>query len=145
MVLETFKKGWNDSQRLALYLLHSAPPSSRFFHAHLPPPPKCHSDTKLESLQRQALKIVYGTEICYKEALALANIKSLEDRRTELTLKFATSAQSNPRFSDGWFPKKNPSHYLTRQNRPFFEERVRTERMKKNPLTYMRRALNDNI
>ena len=86
---------------------------------------------RLESLQKRALKIVFGVDTSYAEALALSNITSLENRRLDLTRKFAVTTQLNPRFSDGWFPQKPNKHYLTRSNRPFLEDKVRTERMKK--------------
>ena len=144
MVHETFKKaGMAPCDLLYMYctvlrpVLDFATPT---YHPLL----NITQTKSLESLQRRALKIVYGTEIGYQEALALANITTLQERREAITLKFATNAQSNPRFTDRWFPKKPVRQYLTRHNRPFVEERVKTERMKKNPLTYMRRTLNDN-
>ena len=88
---------------------------------------------KLESLQKRALKIVYGVDISYAEALALANITTLEERRLDLTKRFAIKTQLNTRFTDGWFPQKPAKPYSTRSNRPFREDKVRTERMKKKP------------
>ena len=42
----------------------------------------------LESLQRKAFKIIYS-DLSYREALAVSNVKTLEDRRFELTKNFA--------------------------------------------------------
>ena len=75
----------------------------------------------LETLQRKALKIVYGNSVSYREALAIANIQTLNDRRAELLKKFAEKTLKNPRYSDGWFPKIPQKQYKTRQNRPFLE------------------------
>ena len=97
----------------------------------------------LETLQRKALKIVYSG-LSYKEALAVSHLETLYDRRTELTKRFAEKTLQNPRYSDGWFPQKPKKHYSTRENRPLLEVLPRTERMKKDPITYMRRLLNDN-
>ena len=97
----------------------------------------------LESLQKRALKIIYGVDLSYRESLAIANITTLKERREELTRKFTYATLKNPRYTDGWFPKKPEKHYQTRSNRPYCEEKLRTERMKKNPLTFMRRLLND--
>ena len=98
----------------------------------------------LESLQRKAFKIIYS-DLSYREALAVSNVKTLEDRRFELTKNFAIKASKNPRYSDGWFPKKPNKHYSTRENRPCLEFMPKTERIKKNPITYMTKLLNDNV
>ena len=97
----------------------------------------------LEALQRKAYKIIYGSDVSYLEALACSNTDTLQDRRQKLTENFAIKTQKNPRYTDGWFPKKPPQHYLTRKTRPFLEIQPRTERMKRNPITYMRNFLND--
>ena len=99
----------------------------------------------LERLQKKALSIIYGQQFSYLEAMAVSNLCTLKERREELTKNFALAALKNPRYSDGWFPQKPPKHYDTRMNRPYEEDIVRTERMKKNPLTYMKRILNDCV
>ena len=98
---------------------------------------------EIESLQRKALRIVYGPEISYQEALAISNLTTLYDRRLELTKKFALKTANNPRFSDGWFPKQPPSSYPLRQQKIYQERRARTERMRKNPICFMQRLLNE--
>ena len=75
----------------------------------------------------------------------MTNLETLHDRRTELTMNFATRSLKNPRYTDGWFPKKPQKHYSTRNNRPLLEVLPRTERMKKDPITYMRKLLNDQF
>ena len=97
----------------------------------------------LEMLQKKALKIVYGPTIRYEEALALANLTTLEERRETLVTNFAISAERNPRYTDGWFPKKLNQKYSIRKPRPYMETKSKTERMRKNPINYMRRLLND--
>ena len=99
----------------------------------------------LETLQKKAFKIIYGSDLSYAEALAVANMQPLSERRQKLVENFAVRTQKNPRYSDGWFPKKTNKHYSTRSNRPYLEVQTRTERMKRNPITYMRRVLNDLI
>ena len=96
----------------------------------------------LESLQRRVFKIIYGNNTSYRAALELSGVSTLNDRRQCLTKNFAISAQKNPRYSDGWFPKKPISTYPLRNQPRFQEDRFRTERMRKNPLTYMRTLLN---
>ena len=98
---------------------------------------------ELECLQRKAFKIIYNSNLSYSEALAVSNVETLKDRRQKLTLNFALRTENNPRYSDGWFPKKPQTNYITRNIRPYLEVLPRTERMKRNPITYMRRILND--
>ena len=99
---------------------------------------------QIERLQKKSLRVVYGPEISYREAIAIANICTLKERREQLTKRFALATVKNPRYKDGWFPLKPPIPYNTRINRPYLECATRTERMRKNPLTYMRRLLNDD-
>lgn len=89
-------------------------------------------------LQKRAMKIVLGSETSYADAIKRAGITSIAERREETLKKFAASVLKNSNFSDQWFPKKN----CTRNPRQFAETRPRTERMKKNPITFMKRILN---
>ena len=98
---------------------------------------------QIEQLQRRALKIVYGHEISYKNCLELAQIPLLSERRSKLALNFALKTSNNPKFSDGWFPKKPLSNHYTRNPQTYLEPRARTERMRRNPINYMRRELNN--
>ena len=40
-------------------------------------------------------------------------------------------------------PKKRPTNHNTRNPQKYIEHKPRTERMKKNPITYMRHLLNN--
>ena len=42
-----------------------------------------------------------------------------------------------------WFKLKEPSGYNVRREKKYIETRARTERLKKSPLHYMRRRLNE--
>ena len=97
----------------------------------------------IEALQKKALRVIYGPELGYEEALAITNLTTLEERRETLTKNFAIAAEKNPRYQDGWFPRKPNQAYPIRKPRPFLETRSSTERMKKNPINYMRKLLND--
>jgi len=97
----------------------------------------------LEQLQRRALKVVFGYSESYSDCLIKAKITTLEERRFELTKNFAIKTAKNPRFSDGWFPEKPKSTHNTRYQKKYVEVKPRTERFKHNPLTYMRKLLND--
>ena len=49
----------------------------------------------LEAIQKRALRIVYP-DLHYQQALAQANITSLEDRRAHLCLKVWHNIKNNP-------------------------------------------------
>ena len=59
----------------------------------------------LEKLQARALKNVYGHIYSYRKLLELSNLETLEQRREQACLKFATKSANNPRFAS-WFPKR---------------------------------------
>ena len=50
----------------------------------------------LERVQKRALKSIYGYDNHYREALQMAGLKTLKDRREDLCLKFFNSIVSNP-------------------------------------------------
>ena len=59
----------------------------------------------LEKLQARALKKIFGYIYSYRKLLEMSNLETLEERRVQACLKFATKTCSNPRFAS-WFPKK---------------------------------------
>ena len=50
----------------------------------------------LERVQKRALKIIYSYDNHYRDALQMAGLKTLKDRREDLCLKFFNSIVSNP-------------------------------------------------
>ena len=59
---------------------------------------------KIESLQRNALKIILRPWVSYREALQRTGIRRLSDRRTDICVKFAKKTLANPRYAH-WFPQ----------------------------------------
>ena len=89
-------------------------------------------------------KIIYGWNCDYDSLVYTGKIELLETRRERLTLNFARKCTLNERFDD-WFVEKNANvNYNLRSEKKYEESFARTERMRKSPLFYMRRALNSD-
>ena len=61
-------------------------------------------DQLLDRLQKQALKIIYGSDFTYMEMRDRAGVTTLRQRRVELSDKFVAKCLKTPRFQ-GWFPE----------------------------------------
>ena len=97
---------------------------------------------QLEALQKRASKVIFGAKSSYQQIIASGCLQLLEDRRKQLCINFAKKAAADPRFADRWFPTKRATPYNTRYPEVYQIEKPWTERMKKNPVTYMRKELN---
>ena len=99
---------------------------------------------KLESVQKQAIKIIYGWGVDYGKLLEDGLLEALEKRRKDACLRFARKAVISEIFGSRWFPP-NPASRDAREStrRPFLERRAKTERMRSNPLQHMIRLLNE--
>ena len=97
-------------------------------------------DQQLERLQRQALKIIFGTNISYTEMRRMAGIETLRQRRINLSDKFAGKCAGSEKFGH-WFPEKRAARG-GRFGEKYVEEFARCERLFNSPLFYMRRRLN---
>ena len=96
---------------------------------------------ELEYVQKRACKIIFGWNSNYDELVAAGKIETLFKRREKLTLSFAEKSAKNPRF-EHWFKEKNYNGLNLRRGLNLEENYARTERLKKSPVYYMRRALN---
>ena len=102
---------------------------------------------KLEAVQKQAAKIIFGPEVNYEGLLQDGTLETLEERRIAGALRFALKASASPRFGPLWFKKMPES---VREVRPstravYKEEFCRTERSRNNPINYMTRLLNEHL
>ena len=97
---------------------------------------------KIENVQKRASKIIFGWNADYNELVDQEKIVPLSKRREKLTVNFAKKAAASNRFG-GWFEKKIPSAYDIRNEKTYVEHFARTERLRKSPLYYMRRRLNE--
>ena len=72
------------------------------------------------------------------------NLKSLEERRKHLSLKFAIKGKTNPIISD-IFKLKDKVHKMELRNTEIFNvNNANTERYKNSAVPYMQRLLNDH-
>ena len=100
---------------------------------------------RLESLQRRALRIIFGFEKTYAELLSVSNLEKLHVRRERMCLNFALKLTNSPRFSK-WFPTIEEGTGPSLRNRKIFkEEYARTSRLYNSPIFYMRRKLNEHF
>ena len=86
------------------------------------------------------LKNKYTT---YEEALLKLNIPTLEERRKELSLKFAKDCLKNVKFQN-LFPKNSTKEITTRHTEQFKVPLCHTNRMKNSGLTEMKYQLNEH-
>ncbi|KAI8489106.1 hypothetical protein Bbelb_330910 [Branchiostoma belcheri] len=94
---------------------------------------------RLERIQKRALRTILGERyINYETALQNTNLQTLEQRRTDLCLKFAKKmdpAMLPPRASD-------IHNKATRNSNLIRTIRCRTDRYKDSPIPYFVRLLN---
>ena len=99
-------------------------------------------EAELESLQKLALKFIYGvTGVSYDVLLSKAGIQTLKERRLRLVDKFILKSVEHPIYTN-WFPTRNFIHYDLRHEKIYEERRTRTNRLYKSPLYFFRRRLN---
>ena len=101
---------------------------------------------KLEAIQRQAMRIIYGYNGEIREIMENKGVVTLRDRREEAVLRFALKNEKNPRYGGRWFeetPSGERSIRATTRNK-YIEKRCRTDRLKNNPINYMTRILNEH-
>ena len=99
----------------------------------------------LERVQKTAMKIILDTRYkSYSQALRTLEIESLDTRRQELCINFARKAIKHPRFKH-LFPSNNKIHQMkTRNPEKYKISRAFTERMKRSPIIYMQKLLNES-
>ena len=99
---------------------------------------------EIESLQADAMKIIFGRNVSYQTVLDHNKIEEHRIRRQNIASKFALKNLANEKFSEKWFPRNPTPEYNLRNVEPYVEYRSRTERYRKSPLQHMRRLLNQN-
>ena len=96
----------------------------------------------LERLQSISLKTILGWEKSYTTCLEISGLSSLGDRRREACENFAKKILDNPRFSH-WFPENPDAAYNLRHQERFRVDFAHHERLRRAPIYYMRRLLNE--
>ena len=99
-----------------------------------------YQSNRLERIQKQCLRIMYGYGKPYSELLKISGLRSLADRRREQFEKFAVNAVKHPVYSS-WFPL-NRGRSGTRNRKIYLEKLATTDRLYNSPVYAMRRHLN---
>ena len=101
---------------------------------------------KLESVQRQALRIIYGWNNDIDEIMAAKNIETLHERRKSAVKNFALKNEYKERYGKKWFRETPISERPRRQGtyNKYVVPFCRTERMRANPIVNMTVILNEH-
>ena len=101
---------------------------------------------RLESVQRQACKIIFGWGVDYEKLVEDGRVQSLAARRKQACINFAMKALTSPKYGEKWFPRNiidRTARASTR--RTFKESKIKTERAKSNLLEHMIRLLYEQM
>ena len=100
-------------------------------------------ERRIERIQKTALRIILaGAYENYEQALMIADLQTLKERRKVLCKKFAKNCLKNERMCH-LFPL-NQNIVNTRNPEKFFIQPARTERLARSAIPYMQRLLNEN-
>ena len=97
---------------------------------------------QIERVQKCAFHIILGDSYnSYENALDHLNLETLEERRFNLSLKFALKVEKSPKFNS-WF-KPNPRFQNSRTIQPkYCPVAFKHDRLKKSPIGYLTNILN---
>ena len=96
----------------------------------------------IERVQKVALRIILKQEyISYGNALKSCGLKTLSERRSDLSLRFARKCTVNPKTIDMFPPTKQERK--TRVTGKFEVTRAKTVRLAKSAIPYMQKLLNN--
>ena len=95
----------------------------------------------LERVQKVALRIIFnGNYESYEDALSYSGLKTLKDRRKDLSLNFAKKCTKNKE-TKTMFPLKT-GNLKTRKNETYRVTHAKTTRLAKSAIPSMQRQLN---
>ncbi len=99
----------------------------------------------MERVQKSALRVILGNRYTsYSDALNVLNMKSLEDRRQSLCLKFAKKCLEVKKLKK-MFPKKLTMHDMSKRNFEHYKvNRTLTKRYLNSAVPQMQRMLNSD-
>ena len=114
---------------------------STVYHSMIP----ASLSDKLERVQRQALKIIYGWNENIDRIMEIKGIETLEERREKTILRFALKNEDKEKFGKRWFKISENTDRGVRAGtrRKYRMPACRTDRMQKNPVSYMTQKLNE--
>ena len=135
------KSGMDSSNMLKVYktvILPSVEYCSEIYDSLIP----AYLADKLELVQKQCMKIIFGYNVQYGQLLENGTIETLSDRRKAACLRFANKVVDTP-FGQKWFPRNTASREVRQTTRRvYLEKKHKTERSKNNPIQHMIRLLN---
>ena len=100
----------------------------------------------LERVQKAAVRVILGCKYStYKDGLKILNLKTLNERRKEVCLKFAKKCLGNKKVKDMFQKKKSLHPMKKRKQEAFKHQRMKTERYKKSTIPYMVNLLNQEV
>lgn len=138
------KSGMSSQDLLKIYksvIRAAAEYCSTVYHSLIP----SYMAERLESVQRQAIRIIYGRRANYQNIIDSGELETLAARRVQTCLRFAQKAAVSEKFGRKWFPKRTVERETRETTRRIYDEKMhRTERDKNNPLQFMIRLLNEN-
>ena len=98
----------------------------------------------IERVQKVALRIILSNNYTsYENALKTCKLKTLSERRSELSLRFAKKCIKNPKTAD-IFPLNNPQR-RTRITEKFEVTYANTLRLARSAVPFMQRLLNNHV
>ena len=101
-------------------------------------------ERQLEGVVKLALMTIYGDKYRnYGNALNLAGMKTLKERRTEASIKFAADALKHPKWSK-WFCEDTKNRDTRSEVNLVKVVPSRTERFKNSPIPALARLINTN-
>ena len=134
------KSNFTEDELIKVYKTYIRPTveySSPVYHPML----TAEQTYKLEKLQYFALKNIYGFQYSHRQLLDFSKIPTLQQRREEMTKKFAQKTASNPRFQH-WYPQRKTGGKRG-QTIQYQEKQARTDRRRNSPIFYYKRILNE--
>ena len=99
---------------------------------------------QIERVQKTAFAIILGVDYAsYANALSVLNMKTLSDRRHDLSLKFAQKSLKHEKYSS-WFCSNDVTSN-TRSTKPDLKNvEALKRRFEKSPLYYLTKLLNEH-
>ena len=97
----------------------------------------------LERIQKTAFKVILRKEYkSYESAQIILQLDSLEERRKQLCVKFATKCTEHPKLKNMFPLKTKRLTNITRKSDKFITTKAHTERLKSSAIPYMENLLN---
>ena len=97
-----------------------------------------------ENIQKQAFKVILrGDYLNYENALSTLDQETLEERRVDISLRFAKKCVKHPKMKY-LFKRKVKNRTRVGPKLKFIEPRVNSARGEKGPISFFIRLLNDN-